>query len=60
MHPSFSITDHLKSGLEEILPSNAHEICTNKLHVSMTRVRDGKNVIISEFQTRADLIQVGS
>ncbi|KAF6027531.1 bmm [Bugula neritina] len=24
----------------------------------MTRVRDGKNVIISEFQTRADLIQV--
>ena len=58
MHPSFDITAHLRAGMEEILPHNAHEICTKRLHISMTRVRDGKNVIVNEFRSRQELIQV--
>ncbi|XP_067940405.1 1-acylglycerol-3-phosphate O-acyltransferase Pnpla3-like [Watersipora subatra] len=57
MHPSFNIMKHLREGLEEILPPNAHEICSNKLHVSMTRVSDGKNVVVTEFSTREELLQ---
>lgn len=58
MHPSFNITDHLKKGLEDILPPNAHEICDGKLHVSLTRVSDRRNIIVNKFPTRDDLIQV--
>jgi len=58
MHPSFNITDYLRDGLEEILPANAHEIVNGRLHVSMTRVKDGKNVVFTEFASRTELVQV--
>lgn len=58
MHPSFNITEYLRIGLDEILPQDAHIICNGKLHVSMTRLRDGKNVIVTEFSSREELIQV--
>ena len=59
MHPSFNIVQQLREGLQDILPADAHILCNNKLHVSMTRVRDGKNVVVKQFNTREDLIQVG-
>ena len=59
MHPSFNIVQQLREGLQDILPADAHILCNNKLHVSMTRVRDGKNVVVKQFNTRDDLIQVG-
>ena len=58
MHPSFNITDYLRVGLEEILPENAHVMCDGKLHVSMTRLRDRQNVVVKEFSSRDELIQV--
>lgn len=60
MHPSFNITEYLRYGLDEILPENAHELCNGRLHVSMTRVKDGKNVIFTEFSSRDELIQVST
>ena len=45
-------------GLEEALPSNAHELCTGKLLISLTRVSDGANVVVSEYPTKKDLIDV--
>ena len=44
-------------GLQKFLPANAHEIVSGRLHISMTRVYDGKNVIISQFNSREDLLQ---
>jgi hypothetical protein len=41
-----------------MLPENAHELCTNKLFISLTRYSDFKNVVVSEFETREELIQV--
>ena len=59
LHPSFNIVHHLKEGLQRFLPDNAHEICSGRLHVSLTRVSDRKNVLVSQFDSREDLIEVG-
>lgn len=55
--PSFSVQDCLREGLEKALPHDAHLKVTGKLHVSLTRIYDGKNVIVSHFNSREDLIQ---
>lgn len=48
----------LQEGLNKVLPDNAHNLCTGKLKISLTRVGDGKNVIVSDFHTKEELIQV--
>ncbi|XP_047912161.1 patatin-like phospholipase domain-containing protein 4 isoform X4 [Anser cygnoides] len=48
----------LREGIESILPSNAHEIAENRLYVSVTNVRNGKNYLFSSFASREDLIKV--
>ncbi|XP_052738212.1 uncharacterized protein LOC112053492 isoform X2 [Bicyclus anynana] len=55
--PSFSIQNLLLEGMQNHIPHNAHEIVSGKLHISLTRVYDGNNVIVSEFPTREDLLQ---
>ena len=42
----------------QVLPDNAHEIVSGRLFISVTRVSDGKNVLLSEFKTRAMLVDV--
>ena len=56
-HPTFNIQTVLLEGLLKILPEDAHLRVSGKLHISLTRVYDGKNVIVSDFPTRHDLIQ---
>ncbi|KAF2905969.1 hypothetical protein ILUMI_00200 [Ignelater luminosus] len=55
--PSFNIQNLLLEGLEKFLPDDAHIRVSGKLHISLTRVYDGKNVIISHFESREDLLQ---
>ncbi|GBP07529.1 Patatin-like phospholipase domain-containing protein 2 [Eumeta japonica] len=55
--PSFNIQNVLLEGLQKYLPEDVHKIVSGRLHVSLTRVYDGKNVIVSEFATRDDLMQ---
>ncbi|QQP38701.1 Uncharacterized protein FKW44_019357, partial [Caligus rogercresseyi] len=38
--------------------SNVHELVNGRLHISVTRVYDGKNVIISNFVSKKELIEV--
>ena len=59
LHPAFNIVKYLKDGLEEFLPDDAHIISSGRLHISLTRVSDRKNVMVNQFDTKADLIQVG-
>lgn len=40
------------------LPDDAHKRVSGRLHISVTRVSDGKNVILSQFDSKEDLIQV--
>lgn len=58
LSPSFNIQNVLLEGLEKFLPEDAHLRVSGKLHVSLTRVYDGKNVIVSQFNSREDLLQV--
>ncbi|XP_023011944.1 1-acylglycerol-3-phosphate O-acyltransferase Pnpla3 isoform X2 [Leptinotarsa decemlineata] len=55
--PSFNIHKLLMENLEKFLPDDAHIRCSGKLHVSLTRVWDGKNVVLSHFDSRDELIQ---
>lgn len=58
LHPSFNLVKILKDGLYRNLPENAHELASGKLCVSLTRVSDGENVLVSEFSSKEELIQV--
>ncbi|CAG9563383.1 unnamed protein product [Danaus chrysippus] len=55
--PSFSIQNVLLDSMQKYLPHDAHKIVSGKLHISLTRVYDGKNVIVTDFPTREDLLQ---
>ncbi len=57
LHPSFNIVEILKNGLRRILPVDAHKICSGRVFVSLTRWRDGKNFLVSQYDTREELIQ---
>ena len=57
LHPSFNIIGKLRDGLENFLPENAHKISSGRLFVSLTRVSDRKNVLVSQFDSKEDLIQ---
>ncbi|XP_034031715.1 patatin-like phospholipase domain-containing protein 2 isoform X2 [Thalassophryne amazonica] len=56
-HPSFSLLRTVQDFLLEKLPDDAHLRASGKLCVSLTRVADGQNVLVSEFDSREDLIQ---
>lgn len=55
--PSFNIQTCLLEGLQKFLPEDAHLRVTGRLHISLTRVYDGKNVIISQYNSREDVLQ---
>lgn len=57
LHPSFDINRILSSVLHQVLPDNAHQITSGRLHISLTRVSDRKAVIVSEFESKDELIQ---
>lgn len=40
------------------LPPNAYKIASGKLHISLTRVSDWENVIINEFSSNKELVDV--
>ena len=56
--PGFNMMDYLRTELEYYIPSDAHILAKNKLYVSVTRVADGKNILLTEFHSREELIEV--
>ncbi|XP_029909330.1 patatin-like phospholipase domain-containing protein 2 isoform X2 [Myripristis murdjan] len=58
LHPAFNLLQIVQSSLLMNLPEDAHVRASGKLCVSLTRASDGKNVLVSEFDTRDELIQV--
>lgn len=54
--PSFDIQKVLTRLLRQHLPLDAHKIVSGRLHISLTRIYDGKNVVVSQFNSREDLI----
>lgn len=57
-NPQFDLVGSLRKGLELYLPSNSHRIASGRLFISVTSLKDRKNAILSEFESKEDLIQV--
>ncbi|XP_058479930.1 patatin-like phospholipase domain containing 3 [Solea solea] len=57
LHPTFNLVKVIKSGLSRDLPADAHTLASGRLCVSLTRVSDGENVLVSEFSSKDELIQ---
>lgn len=58
LSPSFELVKNLRLALAKFLPDNAHEIASGRLFISLTRVSDRKNILVSEFCDKSDLIDV--
>lgn len=43
--------------LSKTVPENGHEVAAGRLGISLTRVSDGENVILSDFHSKEELIQ---
>ncbi|XP_060892048.1 patatin-like phospholipase domain-containing protein 2 isoform X2 [Labrus mixtus] len=56
-HPTFSLLRTVKDFLLKKFPEDAHLRASGKLCVSLTRISDWKNVLVSEFDSREELIQ---
>lgn len=55
-NPLINVTSMLRSTLQKVVPDDAYKRCSGRLFISVTRVSDGANVIISEFKSNDDLI----
>ncbi|XP_010962277.1 patatin-like phospholipase domain-containing protein 4 isoform X3 [Camelus dromedarius] len=56
--PGYDFMARLRSGMESILPANAHELAHNRLHISITNTKTRENDLVSSFSSREDLIKV--
>ncbi|XP_059392805.1 patatin-like phospholipase domain-containing protein 2 isoform X2 [Carassius carassius] len=57
VHPSFDLLKIVRNFLNRDLPDDAHLLASGRLFVSLTRVSDGTNVLVSEFDSKEDLVQ---
>lgn len=49
LHPAFSLLRSVQESMLSKLPEDAHVRASGKLCVSLTRVSDGKNILVPEF-----------
>ncbi|XP_055348137.1 patatin-like phospholipase domain-containing protein 2 isoform X1 [Paramacrobiotus metropolitanus] len=56
LNPRFSLAKAIRRALTHMLPSNAHEMCRDRLRLSVTRCYDGKGVVLNNFASREELI----
>ncbi|XP_074488824.1 patatin-like phospholipase domain-containing protein 2 isoform X1 [Sebastes fasciatus] len=57
MHPSFNLVKIVRFMLRRTLPDDCHHIANGKLGISLTRVTDGENVLVSHFNNKEELVQ---
>ena len=58
--PGFKPAVFLRTALDEDLPENAHELVSGRLFVSLTNVTKARNVLVSQFTSKADLLDVSA
>ncbi|XP_052604473.1 1-acylglycerol-3-phosphate O-acyltransferase PNPLA3 isoform X1 [Peromyscus californicus insignis] len=56
LHPFFNINKCVRDGLQETLPDNVHQIISGKVYISLTRVSDGENVLVSDFHSKDEVV----
>ncbi|NXX38483.1 PLPL1 protein, partial [Tricholaema leucomelas] len=55
--PGGRAMEMLREALHKYLPPNAHQLVSGKLQVIITRLRDCRSVVVSDFSSKEDLIQ---
>merc|ERR1712179_713093 len=55
--PSFQLSEIVRRHLDSVLPDNVAEIVSGKLFVSITRLKSMKNLLVSEFRDKNDVIE---
>ncbi|XP_051852575.1 omega-hydroxyceramide transacylase [Antechinus flavipes] len=55
--PSCKMVQMMKQFLYRVLPEDSYKLATGRLHVALTRVTDGENVVVSEFTSKEELIE---
>ncbi|XP_047446967.1 patatin-like phospholipase domain-containing protein 2 [Mugil cephalus] len=56
-NPSINVFHWLEFILHKHLPSDAHQLASGRLAVSMTRLTDGKHIAVTEFHSKEDVVQ---
>ncbi|CAG5958695.1 unnamed protein product [Menidia menidia] len=56
--PGFDLMLALREGMEEILPGDAHHLASERLYVSITHYKSGRNHLVSRFDSREELLKV--
>ena len=56
-NPSQDVCAKLRASLRRVLPENTHLLATGRLHLSVTDVYTGKNIIISNFRNKDEVIE---
>lgn len=59
-HPSFRATSYIRKHLRRHLPANVHTLVSGRMCVSLTRVSDGESVLVSDFQSKDEVVDVSS
>ncbi|XP_053313526.1 omega-hydroxyceramide transacylase-like isoform X2 [Spea bombifrons] len=57
-YPKFNPLKNLLRSLQQLVPDNAHQLATGRLHIAVTRLSDLKNIIISDFNSKEEVVQV--
>lgn len=57
VHPSFNLVKLMRHMMGRVLPHDAYIKATGRLGISLTRVTDGENVIVSHFNSNEELVQ---
>lgn len=58
MHPSFNLVKIVRQMLRRTLPADSHHRASGRLGISLTRVTDGENVLLLEYNNKEELVQV--
>ncbi|XP_004279699.2 1-acylglycerol-3-phosphate O-acyltransferase PNPLA3 isoform X1 [Orcinus orca] len=56
LHPTFSLNKEVRDGLQKHLPDNVHQLVSGKIVISLTRVADGENVLVSDFRSKDEVV----
>ncbi|KAF1465687.1 Patatin-like phospholipase domain-containing protein 1, partial [Megadyptes antipodes antipodes] len=57
LSPKCSLLANIRTVLQRMLPEDSYQLASGRLHISLTRVADGQNVMASEFSSKEELIQ---
>lgn len=58
MHPSFNLVKIVRHMMGRTLPADCHHHASGRLGISLTRVTDGENVLVTHFNDKEELVQV--